>query len=93
MYSADFITAEEEATLLADIGTVSFSSFEMRGVVAKRRVAFFGHSYGRAIEREIPQFLASLRSRLAVLAGVQARRFRYGPHQRIRAGLAYWLAP
>jgi len=75
MYSADFITAAEEANLLADIETVSFSSFEMRGVVAKRRVAFFGHSYGRAIERDIPQFLESLRSRLAVWAGVKPDAF------------------
>ena len=74
-YSADFLTAAEEASLLADIQAVAFSSFEMRGVVAKRRVAFFGHSYGRAIEPEIPEFLESLRSRLAVWAGVQPEAF------------------
>ena len=74
-YAADFITAAEEATLLAGIGTVSFSPFEMRGVVAKRKVAFFGHSYGRAIEREIPQFLEPLRARLAVWAGIQPDAF------------------
>jgi alkylated DNA repair dioxygenase AlkB len=74
-YAADFLTAAEEASLLADIGTVSFSSFEMRGVVAKRRVAFFGHSYGRSVEREIPPFLESLRSRLAIWAGVQPDAF------------------
>jgi hypothetical protein len=74
-YAADFLTAAEEASLLADIGTVSFSSFEMRGVVAKRRVALLGHSYSRAIEREIPQLLESLRARLAVWAGVQPDAF------------------
>jgi len=74
-YAADFLTAAEEASLLADIGTVSFSSFEMRGVVAKRRVAFFGHSYGRSVEHEIPPFLESLRSRLAIWAGVQPDAF------------------
>ncbi len=74
-YSADFLTAAEEASLLADIKTVSFSSFEMRGVVAKRRVAFFGRSYGRAIERGIPLFLEPLRSRLAVWASVEPDAF------------------
>jgi len=74
-YSADFITATEEASLLADIGTIAFSSFEMRGVVAKRRVAFFGQSYGRSIAREIPPFLEPLRSLLTAWAGIHPDAF------------------
>jgi hypothetical protein len=36
-YRTDFITADEEARLAADIARVEFSSFEMHGVVARRR--------------------------------------------------------
>ena len=37
--------------LLQAIADVAFSDFEMRGVVARRRVAFFGQSYGRGRPR------------------------------------------
>ena len=41
----NFITAADEQALLEAIAGVAFSDFEMRGVVARRRVAFFGQSY------------------------------------------------
>ena len=46
-YRDDFITESEEGELLDAIAGISFSNFEMRGVVARRRVAFFGQSYDR----------------------------------------------
>ena len=43
----DFISTAEEAELAANIQRIEFATFEMRGVVARRRVAFFGASYDR----------------------------------------------
>jgi hypothetical protein len=43
-YREDFISAAEETELAPIFAGVEFSNFEMRGVVRKRRVAFFGAS-------------------------------------------------
>lgn len=71
-YRDDFISVAEETLLAAEIGSIEFSKFEMRGVVAKRRVAFFGRSYDavKGPERPIPEFLFPLRDRLAAWAGL-----------------------
>jgi alkylated DNA repair dioxygenase AlkB len=76
-YCDDFITAEEEASLAADIGRLEFSNFEMRGVVARRRVAFFGMSYdsGQTASPPIPAFLLPLQERLAAWANVDTDAF------------------
>jgi alkylated DNA repair dioxygenase AlkB len=77
LYRADFLTADEEAALLADIDRLEFSAFEMRGVVARRRVAFFGSAYdsGRGETPPLPAFLMPLRQKLATLAGVDSEAF------------------
>jgi alkylated DNA repair dioxygenase AlkB len=46
-YQDDFISVAEEADLVDHMNRVEFANFEMHGVVAKRRVAFFGASYDR----------------------------------------------
>ena len=69
-YRDNFISEAEEAALLTDIGNVTFADFEMRGVVARRRVAFFGESYDRNTRSAVPEFLRPLRSRVAEWAGV-----------------------
>jgi alkylated DNA repair dioxygenase AlkB len=73
----DFITAGEESALAGEIQRVEFADFEMRGVVARRRVAFFGRSYdaGRASTPPLPDFLLPLRVRVAEWAGVDAEAF------------------
>jgi alkylated DNA repair dioxygenase AlkB len=73
-YRNDFITVEEEAALAGEIARVGFSTFEMRGVVARRRVAFFGRTYdrGAAGAPPMPEFLLSLRDRVARWAEVDA---------------------
>lgn len=48
----DFISTVEEAELVDHINRVEFATFEMRGVVARRRVAFFGASYDRPSTRD-----------------------------------------
>jgi hypothetical protein len=74
-YRADFITGDDEQVLLNAIGDVAFSDFEMRGVVARRRVAFFGQSYDRATAGSLPAFLLPLRAKIAQWAGVDAEAF------------------
>src|SRR5690349_2747529 len=44
-YQEDFISPDQERMLLDAIGELAFAEFKMRGVVARRRVAFFGESY------------------------------------------------
>ena len=74
-YREDFLTDTEERLLLDGIAGVTFSDFEMRGVVARRRVAFFGYSYDRATAGPLPVFLLPLRGRIAHWAGLDADAF------------------
>ena len=75
-YRAEFIGQEEETALEARLATVTFSTFEMRGVVARRRVAFFGHSYTAGQElTPIPEFLLPLRARVADWAAIEPEAF------------------
>ena len=77
-YRNDFITPDEETSLAADIARVEFANFEMRGVVARRRVAFFGRSYdagATGATPPIPEFLKPLRARIAQWAGVDVNAF------------------
>jgi alkylated DNA repair dioxygenase AlkB len=72
-YRDDFISANEERALLDDINRIEFDTFEMRGVVAKRRVAFYGMSYDERSypERPMPEFLVRVRAGLADWARVE----------------------
>ena len=76
-YRDEFISVAEELALVRFIAGVEFSKFEMRGVVAKRRVAFFGRSYDKAEgpARPIPPFLLPLRDRFAEWAKVEPEAF------------------
>lgn len=71
-YEQDFLTSSEESRLIENISAVEFSDFEMRGVVARRRVAFFGLAYDRSNRpaRAFPAFLSALRVRAAIWAGI-----------------------
>jgi hypothetical protein len=74
-YRRDFITTSDEAALADEIGRIAFSTFEMRGVIARRRVAFFGASYDSAAAAPLPAFLVPMRSKVAVWAGVDPAAF------------------
>jgi alkylated DNA repair dioxygenase AlkB len=76
-YRDDFISAEQESRLAGEIARVQFSNFEMRGFVARRRVAFFGGAYdqGSAPVAEMPEFLLPLRASIAEWAGIEADAF------------------
>jgi len=74
-YREDFINKSDEVALLDAMAGVAFSEFEMRGVVARRRVAFFGESYDRTAAGALPEFLLPLRTRVASWAGVEPAAF------------------
>ena len=74
-YRENFITDTDERALLHAISKVAFSNFEMRGVVARRRVAFFGQSYDQRGAQPFPEFLLPLRGSVARWAGVDAEAF------------------
>src|SRR5687768_9163917 len=74
-YRDNFISEDDERTLIDAMAGVTFSEFEMRGVLARRRVAFFGQSYDRAAAGPLPGFLLPLRAQLAVWAGVGPEAF------------------
>ncbi len=74
-YRDNVITNTEERALLDAIADIAFADFEMRGVVARRRVAFFGRSYDRAPTAPFPAFLLPLRAALAEWAGIEADAF------------------
>jgi 2-oxoglutarate-Fe(II)-dependent oxygenase superfamily protein len=74
-YRGGFISEAEETSLVEEISHVAFSAFEMRGVVARRRVAFFGESYDGAEARPLPQFLLTLRGRVAEWAAAEPDAF------------------
>ena len=74
-YRQHFITEADERRLVDAIAAIEFSSFEMRGVVARRRVAFFGESYDRSAAGPMPAFLLPVRRHLAVWAGVPEEAF------------------
>jgi alkylated DNA repair dioxygenase AlkB len=73
----EFIDDAEEQSLLSELARLQFSAFELRGVVARRRVAFFGQAYdGRhATLGPLPAFLRPLRERVSSWAKVSPDAF------------------
>ena len=74
-YRDNFITDAEERLLLEAIADVAFADFEMRGVVARRRVAFFGQPYDRTAAGPFPGFLLPLRAQIANWANIEPDAF------------------
>lgn len=79
-YRAGFVSQAEERYLLDMLATIEFTKVEMRGVVARRRTAHFGWTYGyerrqAAPGEPIPEFLLDVRVRVAGWAGVEPEAF------------------
>jgi alkylated DNA repair dioxygenase AlkB len=75
VYREDFISAEEERALLAEIDRISFSEVVFHGYPAKRTVAHFGVDYeydsgAVSVSGSLPAWLDPLRERCEQLAGV-----------------------
>lgn len=76
-YRDAFVPVDEAAALVDAITRLDLSPFELRGFVAKRRVAYFGASYDSrdGAPPPIPGFLKPLRDRIAAWAGITADEF------------------
>ncbi|MDR6533737.1 alkylated DNA repair dioxygenase AlkB [Caulobacter rhizosphaerae] len=74
-YRPEVIDRDEEAALAEALAGLDLRAFEMRGYVARRRVASFGRRYegaGPGLEDgpPIPDFLLALRRKAATFAGL-----------------------
>ena len=74
-YEPEFISRDDEQALAHQIIGLTFDTFEMRGVVARRRVKFFGTSYMDQPQEAIPEFLLPLREKAAAWAEVKPDAF------------------
>jgi alkylated DNA repair dioxygenase AlkB len=76
-YRYNFVTPDEETLLIQVVARIAFSTFEIRGVAARRRVAFFGRSYNsaRLPAEPLPAFLIPFRDRVAAWADVGPEAF------------------
>lgn len=75
-FEEDFITRDEELSLLDRIRSLEFQEMKMRGVVARRRVLHYGVNYSFETFKatpgpSIPEFLLPLRERAASFAAVE----------------------
>jgi alkylated DNA repair dioxygenase AlkB len=91
LYQQDFITGEEEAALIAQIGKLPLEEAKYKAYRAKRRTAAFGSSYNFESSRlgaapPIPPFLSSLREQVARLTGNSADDFRHALVTEYRPG-------
>jgi alkylated DNA repair dioxygenase AlkB len=77
VYTPDLISPREERDLVSAIQQLQFTDVVMRGVVAKRRTAHFGFTYGYGTRRTepgvpLPDFLMPLRAKAAAWSGLPA---------------------
>ena len=79
-YAREFVSAEEESSLIAQIEQLRLQPAQYKQFTAKRLIVSYGGSYdfssNKLLDAEpIPDFLNSLRVRLASWAGVEASEF------------------
>src|SRR5262252_6082358 len=91
VYQPDFITREEEAILLTEIGTLPLREAKYKEYTAKRRIMSYGASYDFSSNEltpagPIPSFLHALHGRIAQWAGVPASRFTHALIAEYKAG-------
>ena len=91
VYEPDFLDANEEAALLAQISALPVTEAKYRGFVARRRTMHFGFGYDFTSNRlqpapALPAFLVPLRERVARWAGVAAEAFEQGLVTEYRPG-------
>ena len=80
VYKLELISYHEEQELVRAIEELRFAEVKMRDVVAKRRVAHFGHSYeyetaALSSAPPVPEFLLPLRQRVAEFAARDPEEF------------------
>jgi alkylated DNA repair dioxygenase AlkB len=77
VFQLDFISAEEERALLAEIATLPLAQAKYKQYTARRRIAYFGFGYDFVSNRlgeapAAPAFLAPLREKIAAWMGVES---------------------
>jgi alkylated DNA repair protein (DNA oxidative demethylase) len=80
-YSRDFITADEEKEIVANIEQLAFQEVRMHGVVARRTVVHFGYDYDYSGWKIFPTeppppWLEPLIDRSAAAAGIDRERLK-----------------
>ena len=74
-YQADFLSSEEEHSLLQYIVPLPFREFEFQGYTGKRRIVSFGWRYdfnggGLTKAVDMPEFLSAIRARAETFAAI-----------------------
>jgi alkylated DNA repair dioxygenase AlkB len=77
-YQSDFLSREEEHSLLQHIKNLPFREFEFHGFTGKRRVVSFGWRYdfnggGLTKTEDMPEFLSGARARAENFAAIGSR--------------------
>ena len=80
VYRREFITPEEEASLLAEIRALPLAEAKYKEFTARRRTASYGGQYDYTLNRleaapSIPAFLMPLREKVAQWVGIPADKF------------------
>jgi alkylated DNA repair dioxygenase AlkB len=75
VYRGDFMSADEERAIAAELAKLPFEPFQFRGYEARRRVHSFGYRYDFNAQRleeadPIPDWLQPMRERAEAFAGV-----------------------
>jgi alkylated DNA repair dioxygenase AlkB len=91
LYQPEFISAQEEAALLAEIGKLPLEEAKYKSFRAKRRTVSFGSDYDFDTNElgpapEIPVFLLPLRVKVAALVGTTADQFKHALVTEYRPG-------
>ena len=74
-YQPDFLSEEDERSLLEQVKVLPFREFEFHGFTGKRRIISFGWRYdfnggGLTKTEDIPKFLSGIRARAERFAGI-----------------------
>lgn len=90
-YEPDFISRDEEAALLAEIGKLPLGEAKYKSYTARRRTASFGSSYDFDANQlgpapAMPGFLNALKIRVAGVADIPAERFQHALVTEYRPG-------
>jgi alkylated DNA repair dioxygenase AlkB len=90
-YRAEFISPEEEARLLAAIATLPLQEAQYKEWTAKRRIVSYGGRYDFSQNKLLaatpaPQFLESLRERVAQWCDISPTRFSHAMIAEYRPG-------
>ncbi len=82
VYQSDFVSADEEAALVAQIAALPLQSAQYKSYQARRRILSYGASYDFAAQRlnaapAVPAFLLPLRERIGAWSGVAPAAFEH----------------